>query len=62
MNDLHEYPRPAIAVDLVLLSIQAGKLVVLLHKRVKKPFAGTRVLQGELCALMKGWMRRRSAY
>ncbi|HLE51238.1 MAG TPA: NUDIX hydrolase [Anaerolineales bacterium] len=44
--NLSEYPRPALTVDMVVFSWQAGKLYVLLVQRGAQPFAGEWALPG----------------
>src|SRR3989337_4118661 len=44
--NLAEFPRPALTVDMVVFSWQAGKLYVLLVQRGAQPFAGEWALPG----------------
>jgi 8-oxo-dGTP diphosphatase len=44
--NLSDYPRPALTVDMVVFSWQAGKLSVLLVQRGAQPFAGEWALPG----------------
>lgn len=48
MNDLHEYPRPAVTVDCVVfgMDLEARDLRVLLIQRDREPFAGRWALPG----------------
>ena len=46
MAELDKYPKPAVAVDIVIFSVISNDLKVLLIKRGKPPFAGTWSLPG----------------
>lgn len=46
MPDLDRYPKPSVAVDLVLMSVRDGRLAVLLQQRAAEPFAGRWALPG----------------
>lgn len=45
-SDIGEYPKPHLAVDLVLATIREGELAVLMHEKTGEPFAGRLVLPG----------------
>ena len=45
-SDIAAFPRPHLAVDLVLMTICEGALQVLMMKREEEPFAGSFVLPG----------------
>ena len=46
MSDVTEYPRPSVAVDLVILTVVDSDLKVLLIRRELAPFAGQWALPG----------------
>ncbi|WP_227010247.1 NUDIX hydrolase [Pelagibius marinus] len=46
MSELDRYPKPAVTVDLVLMSVQDARLTVLLQRRATEPFAGRWALPG----------------
>jgi 8-oxo-dGTP diphosphatase len=42
----YDHPRPAVTVDIVLFSLQSGRIEVLLIKRAREPFRGLWALPG----------------
>jgi 8-oxo-dGTP diphosphatase len=43
---MSEYPLPLATVDVVLLTVKAGRLHVLLHRRLEEPYEGAMALPG----------------
>jgi 8-oxo-dGTP diphosphatase len=46
MSNFHDYPKPAVTVDLVLVTVRQGRLSVLLQERTADPFEGYWSLPG----------------
>jgi hypothetical protein len=60
-SDLAAFPRPHLAVDLVLLTVCEGALKVLMMERDEEPLAGKLVLPGGFVHEREPSLRRSSA-
>lgn len=52
--DPQDFPRPSVAVDLVLMTVRAGRLAVLLQKRGEHPFKDRYALPGGFVGIDEG--------